>query len=821
VSQAPSAFSADLPPVGPIAGLEGDSEGQRIVAEELRLLATVKRALEARTGSDAAAARGRALDDQRLLELRDDVAVAKPEDLAALFEQMHNLGALRAQRGKSASGWVDVASPYFGHLRLEEEAPESGARPGSPRRGGTRRRDVLIGSRSYVDSGEGIRIVDWRHAPVSRIYYRYAEGDDYEEQFGDRLVEGVVVARRGVTIVGGELVRVTAPQGSWVRGKDGQWRAVAVQRARLETEKRWAARHGDRTAARLGGGDGGGQSRVDKHLPAIASLLDEAQFDLIARQSTGLVAVQGSAGSGKTTVGLHRVAYLAYQSPQRFRPERMLVVVPTEALIHYVGRVLPSLEVEGVPVTTFGRFAARLVSQMFPRLPTRASDETPPVVSRAKSHAAMLRAIDRTVASIAHRAEERLRAAMARWPEGDRALAAWEATGASGGGAGDENTVAPPDARVAILAQWLAGKRQLRDVPPASELPDVTRSSLEPLLASIRQQTRSVSGVWDELLTSREGLAETFAGEAGFGAGPGGQLDQVHDWCVRQARVRAEGERDGEEPTLDVEDRPLLLRCWQALRGSLVDAEGKPLRFAHVFVDEVQDASPVELRVLLDLTGKDRSITLAGDVAQRMLDEGDDRGEFDWNHLLDDLGVEHTKTEPLKVSYRSTAEITTFAREVLGPLAHEDVPETTRHGPPVELFTFASTGEAVAWLADALRQLARDEPDANVAVVARFSQQAEAYSEGLMRAEVPNVRRVARQDFSWDPGVDVTDVRQTKGLEFDEVILVETSAASYPSTPQARHALYVGATRASHQLWCIASDQPSTLVTAAIGDDDA
>jgi len=53
-----------------------------------------------------------------------------------------------------------------------------------------------------------------------------------------------------------------------------------------------------------------------------------------------------------------------------------------------------------------------------------------------------------------------------------------------------------------------------------------------------------------------------------------------------------------------------------------------------MFVDEVQDASPIELRVLLDLTGKDRSVTLAGDVAQRMLDDDDSRGEFDWTRLL-------------------------------------------------------------------------------------------------------------------------------------------------------------------------------------------
>ena len=80
-------------------------------------------------------------------------------------------------------------------------------------------------------------------------------------------------------------------------------------------------RHGVAPEARLGVG-ADGQLRQDKHLPAIAAMLDEEQFDLIARPSAGLVAIQGSAGSGKTTVGLHRVAYLAFAEPQRFRARR-------------------------------------------------------------------------------------------------------------------------------------------------------------------------------------------------------------------------------------------------------------------------------------------------------------------------------------------------------------------------------------------------------------------------------------------------------------------------------------------------------------------
>ncbi len=792
----PAVSAASEPELVP--GLEDDPEGASIVREEQKLLSTVQRALDAAAGADVSAARGRALDDERLLQLRDEVAVAKPDDLPALFEQMHHLGALRAQRGRSIAGTLDGGSPYFGHMRLEEQTLERG-------KGTTRRRDVLIGSRSYVDSAAGIRVVDWRHAPVSRIYYRYGEGDDYEEELGDRVVAGVVVTRRGVSIAGGEILRVSAPQGTFSRGKDGRWRRVSVSRARLETEQKWPAGQGTPEASRLGVG-ADGQLRQDKHLPAIAAMLDPHQYDLIAKESAGLVAIQGSAGSGKTTVGLHRVAYLAFREPQRFRPEKMFVVVPNEALVHYVGRVLPSLGIEGVPVTTFARFASRLVAQLFPRLPTQMSEETPPAVVRAKSHPALLRSISRLASRIAETADARLRSSMTKWPGGDEVLSAWQAT--------DPEGRTPPDARLSILAQWLAGKRQLPGTPPAAGLAHVTRGAIEQLVADLRPQTRSVAGMWDELLTSRELLDETFAGEKGFGPA---QLEQIHAWCVRQARVRAESDRDGEEPTLDAEDEALLLRCWQELRGPLVDAEAKPIRFAHVFVDEVQDASPIELRVLLELTGKDRCITLAGDVAQRMLEDGDDRGEFDWNALIDGLGVPHTRIEPLRVSYRSTAEITRFARAVLGPLSHDDVPETTRGGPPVELFGFASPGEATAWLAEVLKQLACDEPGANVALIARFPQHADLYFEGLSRAEVPNVRRVAKQDFSWEAGVDVTDVRQTKGLEFDEVVLLETTTASYPATSQARHALYVGATRASHQLWCVASQTPSELVTGALG----
>lgn len=793
-----------------VPGLEDDEEGRRVVTEELRLLEIVQKALgpepSGRTPTTPppgpVLAEQLADDDRRLLELRDAAATAKPEDLPALLDQMHQLGALRAHRGKGSVGAVDRKSPYFAHLRLEETVSLRGSHAVAKER----RRDVLVGSKQYLDAAAGIRIVDWRNAPVSRIFYRYREGDPYEETLGDQPVEGTVLARRTVAIVDGELRKVTSPQGTFVREADGRWRRAEALTARLRLPG-----SGERSAPVAI--DHATSTSADRLLPAIAAMLDKEQYELITKPGAGLVAIQGSAGSGKTTVGLHRVAYLHASSPQRFRPAKMLVVVPNEALIHYTSRVLPALGVEGVPVTTFARWAVRVVHDLFPKLPSALSDETPPLVVRVKNHPAMLHAIEAVAHDLGRRLDTKAEAAMGsgKWPESDRVLAAWRATHGV------------PDRRVSMLAQWLAGKRTFDGVAPAADLPQVTRSAVEALGHELRSESRAVLSAWDELTTSRRRLDEHFGNHFGKG-----QLDQVHEWCVRQARIRVEGERDGETPSLDIEDHALLLRLFQVMRGPLVDMDGAALAAAHLFVDEVQDTSPIELKVLLDVAAgmkedgradpSQLSVTLAGDMAQRMREEDDASGEFDWDATLKELGVPGGAgmIEPLKVSYRSTAEITGFARAVLGPLAHEAEPIATRHGPPVELFTFSSAGEAVAFLADALRELASSEPEANVALLSRFPQQAEMYFEGLTRAEVPNVRRVRKQDFTWERGFDITDVRQTKGLEFDEVILLETTYSSYSESAQARHALYVGATRAAHQLWCIASEVPSKLVTDAL-----
>ena len=590
-------------------------------------------------------------DASALIELRDALAEAKPEDQGSILEQMHRIEALSRQRGKGDTPPVDRKSPYFGHLRLEESG---------------KRRDVLIGARSFVEPGGGVQIVDWRNAPVSRLFYRYEEGDAYEERLGDRLVEGEILARRTVAIVDAELRRVAAPQGTFSRDlRTGQPGARWRRGRRACRSRATAARAGRSSRAATAPHAGGRRRRPPSAAswastraaragptatcPAIAALIDPRQFELITQPSSGLIAVQGSAGSGKTTIGLHRIAYLAFAEPRRFRPEKMLVIVYQRALAAYVSRVLPSLDVEGVPVMTFAGWADAARRAALPLLDAGLTDETPPLVMRAKAHGAMLRIIDDR------------QAALADWC---RALLAARARGQGRRGAPCWRSGTAPAARST------GASRRSRSGCATATLDPATRNALENAGRALRARTRDVLGEWAALLTDREALG------AGLRAPRAravlARAARRHSPLVRRARSPAHGAGATTTTTrrfaLDAEDDALLLRIYQRQRGRLprpAAKGGRPLAYEHLMIDEVQDFSPLELAVLLDTTSAQRSVTLAGDTAQAIAPE---HGFSNWAELLDFLGIAHERVEPLRVSYRSTREIVDVAEHVLGPL---------------------------------------------------------------------------------------------------------------------------------------------------------
>jgi DNA helicase-2/ATP-dependent DNA helicase PcrA len=805
--------------------LPTDPELDGIVSEEEACLARVKAHFAAQSQKRAEPRRD-ADYDARLLDLRDQIATARLEDVPPLVQEMERLQMLANHLRETEVVKVDQSSPYFGRMVLEE---------------GNRRREVLIGRATYLDTKSGIRIVDWRDAPVSRLYYRYEEGADYDEVFGEREVTGTVLTRRSVSIVDGTLRRIGAPQGTFVRNQAGVWRRIDAASARLTGGAGTAIRPEQyHRPGKLGTGREGAE---DKHLKEITALIDARQFDLITRPDSGLVVIQGGAGSGKTTIGLHRLAYLAFRDARRFRPDRMLVVVFNDALVRYISQVLPQLGVSGVAVRSYVDWSRRIREALYPRLPSEYREDTPSVVTRLKKHPAMLRIVDAYVKKLASGFERDLERALA--DEGERGasiLAAWKK--------GESRPLAHRLHALNTIAEGAEGR----------ELSTNARVALQSLAKSGLRRARDVVGAWADLLSDRTALGAWFD-EFAPGDFTPGALDRVHSYSVthchevvaeferkltddtpragkRKSAEEREQEREEEDDSdeddltpragvdgreihesaaLDVEDDTLILLLHQKLRGPLTRGAGKdPIVYEHVLIDEAQDYSPVELAVVFDTVSKAKSITLAGDVQQRLLL---DNGFSDWDTVLGELGMDHVEIEPLKLSYRSTHEIVTFARQVLGPLASPDEPVAPRHGAPVELFQFGHAGDAVAHLSEALRELMQVEPSASVAVIARFPEQADAYYQGLARAEVPYLRRVADQDFSFKAGIDVTDVRQVKGLEFDYVVLVDVSESSYPVDDEARHLLHIGATRAAHQLWVLTAGKPSPLLPQELLDN--
>jgi DNA helicase-2/ATP-dependent DNA helicase PcrA len=684
-------------------------EALAIIDEEQQLLTRVLASLEAKRAYSAR-------DPQELLErlkdLREQATKAASFDLPTIFQEMSLVRALLEHPQEVVV--PDRHSPYFAHLKLRE---------------GDKVTDYCLGRASFFDTLNGVRVVDWRFAPIARIFYRYREGDAYEEQLPGRLAEGTVEARRVVVVHRGELTRILTPDLSLTRTPEGEW--LCHQGAAGS-----ALRGGAGSAARAGS-LGVGSLTTDRSRQAdVSALLDREQFEALNASPDSPLLVLGSAGSGKTTVALHRLASLTFEDPQRFPASRLQVVVPELGLARLSARLLEPLGLGKVSVLTLEDWARQRVHGMFGAPPPRLCEDAPPLVSRLKRHPALYFALRKKLMRAAT-GSTKLPAIRRELGElfTDRGFLLSVVEAAAGG--------LPTTA-----VEQTVRHTMLQLASPLDSLAGVDASRLETL------DGRSLD----------EGTPEELAG------------------------------------TVDVEDLPLFLFV-RAYRASLPGG-----RLAHLVVDEAEDISLFELFVLGKHLGVERSVTLAGDDAQQTFSS-----LAGWDQALSALGAEGAATCRLSVAYRCPRPVAKIAQRVLGPLAPADPAVAGRDGAPVGRFDFPTEAHANLFLVDALRDLVEREPEASVGVIARGPESAQAFYRAL--EDLPEARLVLDGAFSFQPGIDVTDVANVKGLEFDYVIVPDASASAYPLDDEARRLLHVAITRASHQLWLIATGTPSPLLT--------
>jgi hypothetical protein len=686
-------------------------EEQAILDEEEALLARARAALDAARAKQSRSGGSELRSLEALRALRDEAATASADDLPPLLLEMSVRQRLIERGPKEAL--PDSAAPYLAHLRVRE---------------GDEVKDYLLGRASFLEPAQGVRIVDWRVAPVAQIFYRHREGDSYEETFPGRVAEGVVEARRIVVIVDGVLTRVIGDNLALLRGPEGRWaRADRGALAFVSGGAGSAARPGS-----LGVGAGAVKGAAD-----VTALLDPEQFAAVSAPPEEPLLVLGSAGSGKTTVALHRLARIAARDPERYPLARVGVVVPEEGLARLSRRLLEPLGVGQTQVKTLDTWARDLAEVVLGSPLPKLYAAPPAVVSSLKRHPALYDA---------------LRARFEHWPKVSHV------------------TLKRLRRR---LAEALTDRAFLEKV--VTNGPGLSRVAID---ETIRHTMLQLSDHVDKE------LAAIVVPE----------MKQALD-----NRAIDEGTPGEIAGSLDVEDLPILL-FMRAVASGLTGP-----RTVHLVLDEAEDFALFELDVLGKLLGTPRSVTLAGDEAQQT-----SSSFAGWPRSLETLGVSSAATLRLATSYRCPRPVAELARRVLGHLAPAVEARISREGAPVGWFGFPTEQQADLFLAGAVRDLVDREPHASLAVLTRDADAAQRFYE-LIR-EVPEARLVRNGEFSFDAGVDVTEVEDAKGLEFDYVIIPDATVAAYPTTDDARRRLHVAITRASHQLWIAAGGVPSRLL---------
>ncbi|MFG2038906.1 HelD family protein [Dactylosporangium sp. NPDC048998] len=479
----------------------------------------------------------------------------------------------------------------------------------------------------------------------------------------------------------------------------------------------------------------------------IVATIQPEQDVLVRADLDESICVQGAPGTGKTAVGLHRAAYLLYLHRERLRRAGVLIVGPNAAFLQYIASVLPTLgEIEVRQSTIDGLLGT----------PVRAVDD---------ERAAEVKNQDKMAVVL----QQRLLAKIKR-PE-------------------EPLTVSDGSYRWRISADAL---RRIVD--------DVRREAPPYAIGRERVRARIVSLLMRQSEARRgDSPGEAWQRRMGRAAPVVELLDRVWPATTPEQLVFELLSRPDDE-LLDEAEREALRWAkppktaksarWTAADAVLIDeAAGLVDRvpsFGHVVVDEAQDLSPMQARVIARRS-EHGSITLLGDLAQGTAPWA----ARDWRTLLSHLGKPGARVVPLTTGFRVPAAVVALANRLL-PALGVDVP-AARSLRADGALTLSTVAEMDGSVVDAAR--AALDHAGSVGVIA-----ADAAVDGLAKAlRVAGLAVADPADTESDARVTVLPASLAKGLEYDHVIVVEP-ADIVAAEPRGLNRLFVVLTRAVSRL---------------------
>lgn len=674
----------------------------------------------------------------------------------------HQLQTLRGLHGSPYFGRIDILDPG-------EKEPET----------------LYIGTASLMnDDKTDFLVYDWR-APISGVYYNGNLGPvKYETPAG--MQETELVKKRQFTI------------------KDGKITNMFDTNDTVGDELLQAA---------LG-------EQNDQYMHNIVATIQQEQNDIIRDTRSDLLLVQGVAGSGKTSAILQRIAYLLYHSRAELNADQIVLFSPNNLFSHYISEVLPSLGERNMRQVTLAgflrrRFEGLQVETLFDRYEDRQQDGSDHAVADFLESAAAMNAVrdyvrhlpvdqfqfaDLTFNSQVFFTAAHIKSIYQSLPAtmtaADRLIHL------------KNKLIRELQHRVREEAKkdWVAKElddldvQQLHSLYGKHTVDDFKDEDQQYAYLSRRYAKRRLRVVADAIYNNY--FIDFFNQYEQF-------LRQVdlpksiskRDWTS----AITEYQEETEYHRLKLMHTAPLMYLRDLMTGS-----GQNQSFQYVFIDEMQDY-PLAMLVYLRHAFPRAKFTVLGDSEQALFKPLQLPQEM-LAELSSVLKAKHPNLISLNRSYRSTKEITDFAKALLPD--GDQVISFTRHGDkPRLLVRYDQSALNESLLESISNQRAEYE---TVAVLTKNLSQAEDVYRFLHQQKVADLHLLHARDSALPAGVLVLPIYLAKGLEFDSVIAYDVSASNMENV-DAVGMIYTMATRAMHQLTLLSSGPVSPAINEQAG----
>lgn len=590
-----------------------------------------------------------------------------------------------------------LAIPYFGRIDFLEKKENSKVMP------------IYIGIHTFYDPESRATLIhDWR-APVSSMFYDHELGEaGYRSPSGE--IKGVISLKRQYRIRGGKMEFMIES-------------ALTVHDDILQKEL---------------------SSNADDKMKNIVATIQREQNQIIRNEDIRTLIIQGVAGSGKTSIALHRIAYLLYTFRDSISSKDILIISPNKVFSDYISNVLPELGEETVPETSMEQILSGVLEhkykyQTYFGLVNELLEKPSSSLIDRIAYKASFGFISELDKFILHIENTYFKAA-------DVKLTKYI-------------TIPAPF----IEEQYLRFNRY-----PIRRRFDAMADYMLDMLKI--QYTFTVTTTGRNLL--KKEIRLMFAGNNDIQV-----YKDFFKWTNNPGMFKM---RKGH--TLEYSDLAPLAYLHLALEGN----RNQPFRVKHLLIDEMQDYSPIQYKVIQKLFPCRK--TVLGDAGQSVNPYGSSTAETIQKSL--------TASEIMKLckSYRSTFEITDFAQKIHPNAELEPV---ARHGEKPQILQFGSAVEELSGIMGLISTY-RKSGYKSLGIICKTEQQARKMAD-MLKSYANDISFLSSQSSAFVQGIVITSAHMAKGLEFDEVIIPQTDERNYRSEID-KSMLYVAVTRAMHRL---------------------